>query len=194
MRGRLRGTYRANRAAVGALLLQGDPEVDLLVRSSESDGGDGFTPLTLAVETVEGFWIERPWLLAEQCPKELATAPGEPTTDDAKGKDAADAPAPLPPREHTAGIAQYFTPADSRVGTRAGRDYVKVVTLAEGQTAPKGMMLLVEGRLRAWPDGKIIECRDSRTGGRPICIAGITVDRVAFERADDRTVVAEWTN
>lgn len=147
-----------------------------------------------AVETVEGFWIERPWLLAEQCPKEPAAAPDEPTTEDAKDKDAADAPAPLPPREHSAGIAQYFTPADSRVGTRAGRDYVKVVTLAEGQTAPKGMMLLVEGRLRAWPDGKIIECRDSRTGGRPVCIAGITVDRVAFERADDRTVVAEWTN
>jgi hypothetical protein len=60
-------------------------------------------------------------------------------------------------------------------------------------------LLVVEGRLAAWPGGKVIRCRDATdggvlSGGRPPCIIGVTMDRVAFERADDRTLIAEWTN
>ncbi len=155
------------------------------------------------VEAVEGFWIQRPWLRAEQCPKypiqPIETKrDGEPGAADAKG--AIDKPtlAKIAP-DRTIGLARFFTSADSRVGARAGRDYVKVATIAESTKPPPGVFLVVEGRLRAWPDGKVIECRDAMdegrpTGGRPSCIIGTTIDRVAFERADDRSVIAEWSN
>lgn len=139
-------------------------------------------PASNIIETVEGFWVERPWMLAESCP---VTPPAAvPTEVDA---------APPPP-DHVAGIAQFLTPTDSRVAIRGGRDYVKVVPLKEGETVPPGLLLLVEGRLRAWPDGKTIECRANVNGGRPVCLIGVRIDRVAFERIDDRSVVAEWTN
>jgi ferrous iron transport protein B len=43
MRRLLAGTYGADRAAVGALVLQGDPEVDALVAAGEPDGGQAAT-------------------------------------------------------------------------------------------------------------------------------------------------------
>ncbi len=155
------------------------------------------------VETVEGFWIQRPWLRAEQCPK-FPLQPVSPNADGEKETPKADAggdqqlPVPIEP-DRTIGIARFFTSSDSRVGAREGRDYVKIATIAEGKPPPPGIFLVVEGRLRAWPDGKVIECRDALengkpTGGRPSCIIGTTIDRVAFERADDRAVIAEWSN
>lgn len=156
-----------------------------------------------AIEAVEGFWIQRPWMRAEQCPKypihlDDAKVDGELSVTDTKK--ASDKPpvAKIAP-DHSIGLARFFTTADSRVGARAGRDYVKVVTIDEGSKPPPGVFLVVEGRLRAWPDGKVIECRDAiddgrPTGGRPSCIIGTTIDRVAFERADDRSVIAEWSN
>jgi hypothetical protein len=146
-------------------------------------------------DLVEGFWIEQPWLLTEQCPAPRRADPGD-AGDAGETDSPTQAPSTqtVPTHEHSVGIARFVTPTDSRVGTRSGRDYVKVVTLREGETPPPGLFLLVEGRLRAWPEGKVVRCRTATSGGRPVCIAGATIDRVAFERVDNGTLVAEWTN
>lgn len=152
-------------------------------------------PAARAIEKVEGFWIERPWLLAEQCPRPMPAAAGADDDEDADAKQGGeDSAIAQPAIDHVAGLAQFLTPSDSRLSIRGGRDYVKSVTLAEGTTPPAGLFLLVEGRLRAWPDGKAIECRGNPKGGRPVCLIGASIDRVAFERIDDRSLVAEWTN
>lgn len=161
---------------------------DIALVAPEAEDADG-KPM---VETVEGFWIEQPWLLAERCPVPLSQTIAA-SEDDEKSESDKSAAKPLA-LEHSVGLASFVTPSDSRVGTRAGRDYVKVVTLKDGETPPPGMFLLIEGRLRAWPDGKAIHCRPAPSGNRPICIAGVSIDRVAFERTDNRTLVAEWAN
>ncbi|MEO8619093.1 MAG: hypothetical protein ABI412_07000, partial [Sphingomicrobium sp.] len=85
-----------------------------------------------AVESVEGFWIQRPWLRAEQCPK-FPLQPSEPKGDEGTGvaatKKGSDGSAAMIEPDRTVGLARFFTSADSRVGARAGRDYVKVATI-----------------------------------------------------------------
>jgi hypothetical protein len=145
------------------------------------------------IRAIEGFWIEWPWMMAEQCPPSAQLPPTDPfMTMRAAGK-VDDLPPAPPEPERTAGIAQFFTATDSRLASRSGRDYHRVVPLAEGVAAPKGLYLMLEGRLRTWPDGKVIRCSASQHGGRPPCIAGSTIDRVAIERADDLSVIGEWT-
>ncbi|MGH6707220.1 MAG: hypothetical protein ACREB1_10475 [Sphingomicrobium sp.] len=128
------------------------------------------------IETVEGFWLARPWMLSDACPRISAQPdPG-----------AAERP-PL------VGIAQYFTSDDSRVGQRAGRSYVNVEKIASPDELPKsGLVLLIEGRLRSWPGGKVIRCWGPGTGSPPQCVAAAHVDRAAFERPEDGAVLAEW--
>lgn len=135
------------------------------------------------IQSVEGFWFRRPWLLAATCP-----AARGPVVDPA-----APQPAPAPaPGDTSAGIARYVAEGESRLGNRAGRDYRKIVTLAEGESPPRGLYLLLEGRLRTWPDGRVIACRDTGAG-RPSCIAAAAIDRAAIETIADRSVIAEWT-
>jgi hypothetical protein len=178
--------------ARAAFSIGGDDIEDVSNANADSDGE---TPPP--VDLVEGFWIEQPWLLTEQCAAPRRAEAGKPGEGGDEQEDSASrAPSiqTAPTHEHSVGIARFVTPTDSRVGTRSGRDYVKVVTLREGETPPPGLFLLVEGRLRAWPDGKVVRCRTATSGGRPVCIAGATIDRVAFERVDNGTLVAEWTN
>lgn len=145
--------------------------------------------LTDTVEAVEGFWIPRPWLFSERCP-----APGPRT-----------AILGVPP-ERSVGIAQYYTEDESRVERRSGRDYVSTVSMepetADENTATggvdeavprEGLFLSIEGRLRSWPDGKVIRCVASATGGRPSCIVSIKMDRVAFIDPRDGSEIDEWS-
>lgn len=143
---------------------------------------------TDTVEAVEGFWIPQPWLFSERCP-----APGSPAT------------LGVPP-ERSVGIAQYYTDDESRVERRSGRDYVSTVSLepdaagagnaASGvnEALPReGLFLSLEGRLRPWPDGKVIRCTAGATGGRPSCIVSIKMDRVAFIDPSDGSEIDEWS-
>jgi len=128
------------------------------------------------IETVEGFWLERPWLLSDACPNITAQGVGV----SAAG-----------PR--LVGIAQYFTSEDSRVGQRSGRSYASVEKIASPDEMPKaGLVLLIEGRLRTWPGGNVIRCWGSGSESRPQCVAAAHVDRAAFERPEDGSVLAEW--
>ena len=128
------------------------------------------------IEAIEGFWIPRPWETTGACP---ATASGD-----------AEVALPAP---QLVGIAQYFTAEDSRVGRRSGRPYVARRKIESSAALPKsGLILLLEGRFEPWPQGKVIRCTGSGRTRQPACIASAHLDRAAFLRPEDDSVVAEW--
>ena len=146
---------------------------DLSLDSEPFEGSLGET-----IEAVEGFWLARPWLMSDACPAQRA---GVSATTATAGK--------------LVGIAQYFTSEDSRVGQRSGRSYVSVEKIAsEGELPKSGLVLLLEGRLRTWPGGKVIRCWGAGSASPPQCVAAARLDRAAFERPEDGSVLAEWRN
>lgn len=131
-------------------------------------------------EAVEGFWVPRPWLTTESC----STVRADPL------QGAAGAPSP-----QTVGLAAVSGPDDSRVGRRNGRAYTFTIrpTGDTPLTAPVGgYRVVLEGRLAAFPDGRAIRCRASNPDQRPVCIAAIRLDRVAFTDADASVLLSEW--
>ncbi|MDB5667929.1 MAG: hypothetical protein JWL74_879 [Alphaproteobacteria bacterium] len=124
------------------------------------------------VEAVEGIWIAHPWLLLPAC----------------VGGTAASTP-------HTVGIAQYFTPADSRVTRRGERSYRHVVRLTAGQdpARPQGYDLLLTGRLRAGPAGRVIRCASGHPNAMPVCLIGAEFERVRIEDVERSATLAEWS-
>lgn len=131
-------------------------------------------------EAVEGFWIPRPWLAAETCSGLRA--------DPLQSGDGAPSP-------QTLGLAAGFTGDDSRVGRRNGRAYAFTIR-PTGDTPlavpVRGYRVLLEGRLASFPDGRAIHCRASSPDQRPVCIAAIRLDRVAFTNADSSVLLSEW--
>lgn len=127
------------------------------------------------IESVEGFWIPRPWLRADACPR--------PAAGEAEGE-------PAPP---VAGIAEYFTKEDSRVRSRSGRAYSAVEKLGANDVLPtEGLVLLLEGRLTAWPNGRVIRCSGDGRSSPPGCIASAHLDRAAVLHPATDDVIAEW--
>lgn len=189
----LRMTVRAGGRSIEVRAM---PDPDVAGAAPDEGGSDN----PAAIQSAEGFWFNYPWLLAEQCPAPRAVASrevaeregasgGPPRTPGPDDRDART----VSVGERSAGIAQYFTSEDSRLRDRSGRGYSKVVPLAEGEAPPGGLFLLLEGRLRTWPDGFVIRCRAVRKAAQPSCVAAATIDRVAVERIDDRSILAEWT-
>lgn len=128
-------------------------------------------------EAVEGFWIPRPWQATATCPP----VSGRPVQD----------PAPASPQ--TVGLAAVFSPDDSRVGRRNGRAYgFTIRQMGETPLTPRplGYHLVLEGRLAAFPDGRAVHCGASGPDQRPVCIAAIRLDRVAF--IDAGGLLSEW--
>ena len=129
-------------------------------------------------EAVEGFWIPRPWLTSTDC-SSVAVDPLQ-----------AAATAP-----QTVGLAAVFDADDSRIGRRDGRAYAFTVrpTGEVPLTAPLGgYRLVLEGRLASFADGRAIRCRAGNPDQRPVCVAAIRLDRVAFTDADGGLVLSEW--
>lgn len=148
---------------------------------------------TEAVESVEGFWLRRPWLLTSACPRTPPPAPAEEADESAGPQD-------LPTPEEASspgwqlGIAQFFSSTDSRTGRRRQRPYETTKVLEEGQTpSMQGYDIVVSGRIRALPDRRVIACTLTDAGGPPACIISVHVDRTWIERADNKDLVAEWT-
>ena len=129
-------------------------------------------------EAVEGFWIPRPWMTAEGCPGVQPDPLAGPAT----------------PSPQTAGLAAVFEAGGSRLGRRNGRAYSYTVR-GEGDAAPvrpsDGWRVLMEGRFVAFPDGRAIRCRAASPDQRPVCVAAVQMDRVAFLTADGETL-GEW--
>ncbi len=131
-------------------------------------------------EAVEGFWIPRPWLTTGECSMVRA--------DPLQSGDGAPSP-------QTVGLAAVFTSEDSRVGRRNGQAYAFTIR-PTGDTplaAPAaGYRVVLEGRLASFPDGRAIRCRASSPDQRPVCIAAMRLDRVAFTNADSSVLLSEW--
>lgn len=143
------------------------------------------------VETVEGFWIPRPWLIEPLCPAgaafqaSVAADPGA-----ADGDDEAAEPVPAAPR---IGIAQFFTSSDPRTRRRAMRPYEAVKTMPEGAPiSSQGFDLVLSGRLRALPSRGVIACSARNADSPPECIVSAEFHRVWIEQPDTRQVIAEW--
>lgn len=130
-------------------------------------------------EAVEGFWISRPWMMADDCPR-VRTDPL-----------ALGAAAPSPP---TVGLAAVFETDGSRIGRRNGRAYTH--TIRQVGDAPlvalhAGYRVRLQGRIVAFPDGQAIRCRAAHSNQRPVCVAAVQLDRVAFESATGEGL-SEW--
>ncbi|WP_374515795.1 hypothetical protein [Brevundimonas sp.] len=129
-------------------------------------------------EAVEGFWIPRPWMTAEGCPGIRPDPLAGPPT----------------PSPQTAGLAAVFESGGSRLGRRNGRAYSYTVR-GEGDAPAarpaEGWRVLMEGRFVAFPDGRAIRCRAAGPDQRPVCVAAVQMDRVAFLAADG-TTLGEW--
>ncbi len=137
---------------------------------------EGEAPL----EAAEGFWIARPWMTAETCP----TAFGSTAPDGA-----------APPSPQTAGLVAVFDAEGSRFGRRNGRAYAFTVRPAGEAplTLPdRGYRLLLEGRIGAFPDGATIRCHAEGADQRPVCVAAVQLDRVAFEDGASGAILSEW--
>lgn len=130
-------------------------------------------------ELVEGFWLTRPWLRAEGCPAPRSDAP--------EGEASA-------PSSQSMGLAAIFARDGDRTGRRNGRAYEFVVR-GEGDQPPKiptqGYRLVVEGRIAAFADGSSLRCYAEGLNQRPVCIAAVQLDRVAFEDAAGG-LLTEW--
>lgn len=168
-----------------------------------------------ASESVEGFWIPRPWLLQPTCPATAAltqqqqrpadTTAGEPgegakPAANAKGQqsekpasDEAEPPGEPVPTTPRIGIAQFFTSDDARTRRRDSRPYSTVKTLPETTPLPAdGFNLVLSGRLRALPGGGVIECVNKNADTPPECVVSAEFLRVWIEQPGTRDVIAEW--
>ena len=129
------------------------------------------------IEHVEGFWMRRPWLLAPGCPK------GSPVSDAAAARVS----------EQRVGIAQLSTASDARTGRRDDRPYEATKVLEEGATPSKqGYDLVLSGRLRKYPDGRVIVCRLLGADVPPECVISAQFDRVRIQTPDGKTTLGDW--
>lgn len=198
--GEIAGLPRLIRNADGGLTLTVTPEnlgASALIAATREGAADKW-------EAVEGFWIARPWSGLDACPASAAQpaptpAPSQEKTP-AEGKtvetgadeDAAPPPAAL---ERSAGLAAVFETGGSRLGRRQGQAYVHVIRGDKGVVAtpaPSGYALRLEGRLTAFADGKAVHCVQKDAESRPVCVAALRLDRLAFEDGATGAVLSEW--
>lgn len=124
------------------------------------------------VEEVQGFWVQQPWLFTESCP--------------------AVAGAPVEGAQAEVGLAQYFTADQSRVERRS-RPFQAVQRMApENAPGEEGLALMLSGRLKQLPDGRVIKCVPNENGRRPVCVASVEFDRVTVENPATGAVISEW--
>lgn len=130
-------------------------------------------------EAVEGFWVARPWMTSDGCPSiradPLASGPQTPS----------------PP---TVGLAAVFETDGSRLGRRNGRAYAHVIRQAGDApliALEAGYRVRLQGRVTAFPDGRAVRCRAANSNQRPVCVAAVQLDRVAFETPTGETLT-EW--
>jgi hypothetical protein len=91
------------------------------------------------------------------------------------------------------GIVQGYTADDPR--THRARHAYEVTRRLAADTEPSaaGYDLVIAGRLRRLPGGKVITCRVEQPGRPPTCLIAADFDRVALARGDTGEQIAEWT-
>lgn len=145
-------------------------------------------------EAIEGFWISRPWLLAAACPVQ-GESPAPAAAKEPAAPVAGDPATVTEPAAGRIGIAQFFTPADSRTHRRSARAYQAVVNLEPGRrVGAQGFDLVLAGRLKALADGRVIACASPKADRRPDCLIASAIDEVRMEQPEDGAVLARWAS
>ena len=138
--------------------------------------------LGTAFDAAEGFWIERPWTSAEQCPAALpppAAAPGQPAT----------APSPV----HVLALVQYFAPDGPRTLRRGNRPYAYAAKLADGgQPEVAGFRVKLVGRISGFADGQPVHCLVQQASQPPVCAMAVAFTKVVLENAATGESLTEW--
>lgn len=134
------------------------------------------------IESIEGFWIMRPWTTDEGCPAggEQAAATGaEPVT--------------LPGQ--TLAIGQIFTSDGARGGRRDGSPYQSVVRIAEDALdSSQGFRLRLTGRIARIRGAPPVQCRQPASPEqRPLCLIQADFDEVAIENPATGETLATWS-
>ncbi len=132
-------------------------------------------------ETIEGFWIPRPWTRSEACPAARASTTPE-------------GAAPVTLAGQTLAIGQAFGADGTRQGRRDGKAYASVLRMALDEVNwSKGLALRLTGRLASGPNGGPATCR--QPGGaeqRPVCLILISLEEVAIADPTMDTVLVTW--
>ena len=203
------GLPRLVRNPDGGLTLTVTPE-DLKARIAAGGVAPAAETSLHQWDAIEGFWIARPWSGLDVCPTAAATettpvaiaaaAPVAARVEADKVKPAETPPAPvanLP--ERTAGLAAVVEADGSRLGRRQGRGqdqaYAHVIRGEKGiapTPAPGGYALRLEGRLTTFADGKAVKCVQRDVESRPVCVAALRLDRLAFEDGATGALLSEW--
>jgi len=162
-------------------------------------------------EGVDGIWISRPWLRSEGCPglasasppAAPAAAPASDTTPASVEEDKAAEPVevlsplnvlPPAPSPMTAGLAVIAGAEASRLGRRPGEAWSHTIRGQPGAAVvvpPGGFRIVLGGRIGRFPDGRAVRCTSTGPDVRPVCIAAVELDLVAFEDASGRRL-SEW--
>lgn len=132
------------------------------------------------VESVEGFWIPRPWTGTGGCPPRM-NYPVPPVS--------------TPPTAQTLGLAQLFESGGSRAGRQPGQSYAFTRKLAAGDTALLGhsYRLVLEGSITGYGDGRALHCAAESPNHHPVCIFAVRFDHVSFEDGDTGETLATWS-
>lgn len=136
-------------------------------------------PSASKIETVEGFWIPRPWVDSEACPPVRDTPlPATPT----------------PAAAQTVGLARIFQKGGSRVLLRGDKPYQFSLKTPKDDAGAlsHAYRLVLEGRLVGYGDGQASHCWSESPDHRPICLYAVEYDRVAFEDAATGQTLAQW--
>lgn len=169
------GAHWRHDAAAGSITLRAYPEIWTDAAWVRALAG------SMPFDAVEGFWLSRPWIASEDCPR-----PGSPAAE------AAEAPAAA--GEKTLGLAMFFAPNSSRVLRRGARPYEFVGKApADGvPIAPKGFRLMLAGRIVGFSETEPVRCRSEGPSRRPVCLVAVAFDHVAFEDPAAGKTLAEW--
>lgn len=135
----------------------------------------------LPFESVEGFWIERPWSSSEGCPSS------------AQGATALPAEPPATQPRQTLGLAQFFAQEAPRTSQRGARPYAFTLKAPALNPAEiRGFTLTISGRIVGFPDGQPVHCLNEDPALAPRCLIAAEFAEIAFEDPLTGKVIANW--
>ncbi|QAY76515.1 hypothetical protein [Sphingosinicella sp. BN140058] len=133
------------------------------------------------VETIEGFWIARPWTASEACPR--GNDPPDGTEAEA-----------VMPADQSLALGQIFSADSGRGGRRNGEAYETTLRVAQaGLDTSQGFRLRISGRISSAHGLPPVSCRQlDGPERRPLCLINVVLDEVAIENPITEDILAAW--
>ncbi len=160
--------------AAGALRLNVSP---VTWSPGEWSAGDAASK----IETIEGFWIARPWTRSEACPAPRAST----------GPTGAE---PVTLAGQTVAIGQMFGVGGTRQGRRDGKAYSSVLRMERAALdRSQGLALRLTGRIGSGANGTPATCR--QPGGpeqHPVCLIFVVLDELTIADPVTDKALATW--